>query len=80
MIENLINNLSVYLHGSVLLAFLAAYLTGAGDVVTETVGGYALEGLGAQLFERITGDYFTVIGLPLIALLGELRRRGIMAT
>ena len=61
-------------------AFLAAYLTGAGDVVTETVGGYALEGLGAQLFERITGDYFTVIGLPLIALLGELRRRGIIAT
>ena len=56
--------------------FLATYLAAAGSVVTETVGGYALEGLGAQLFERVAGDYFTVIGLPLIPLLGELRERG----
>lgn len=56
--------------------FLDAYLVAAGDMVTETVGGYALEGIGAQLFERIAGDYFTIIGLPLIALLGELRRQG----
>ena len=59
-------------------SFLDAYLSAAGDVVTETVGGYQLEGLGAQLFSRIEGDYFTVIGLPLIALLGELRARGVM--
>lgn len=59
--------------------FLDAYLAAAGEVVTETVGGYALEGLGAQLFERIEGDYFTVIGLPLIPLLAELRRRGVLA-
>lgn len=56
--------------------FLAAYLAAAGDVVTETVGGYALDGLGVQLFERVDGDYFTVIGLPLIPLLAELRERG----
>lgn len=61
------------------VAFLDAYLRDAGSIVTETVGGYALEGLGAQLFTRIDGDYFTVIGLPLIALLGELRRRGVLA-
>lgn len=60
-------------------AFLDAYLRDAGGIITETVGGYALEGLGAQLFTRIDGDYFTVIGLPLIALLGELRRRGVLA-
>ena len=60
--------------------FLEAYLAAAGDVVLETVGGYALEGLGAQLFERVEGDYFTVIGLPLVPLLGELRRRGLILT
>ena len=41
-----------------------------------SVGAYQLEGLGAQLFERIEGDYYTILGLPLLALLGELRRRG----
>ncbi len=59
-------------------AFLDDYFARAGSVVTETVGGYALEGLGVQLFERIEGDYFTIIGLPLLALLGELRRRGVV--
>ena len=59
-------------------AFLDQYLVAAGDIIMETVGGYALEGLGAQLFERIEGDYFTVIGLPLIPLLAELRRRGVL--
>ena len=58
--------------------FLAAYLAAAGSVVTETVGGYALEGLGALLFERVAGDYFTIIGLPLIPLLAELRERGFL--
>ncbi len=60
-------------------SFLDAYLAEAGAIVTETVGGYALEGLGAQLFSRIDGDYFTIIGLPLLPLLDELRQRGILA-
>ena len=59
-------------------AFLDAYLASAGSIVTETVGGYALEGIGAQLFSQITGDYFTIIGLPLLALLSELRGRDIL--
>jgi septum formation protein len=58
--------------------FLDAYVSVEGQALTETVGGYQLEGRGAQLFERIDGDYFTVIGLPLLPLLGELRRRGVL--
>lgn len=58
--------------------FLDAYVSSAGDIVTETVGGYALEGYGAQLFSQIDGDYFTIIGLPLLPLLGELRQRGVL--
>ncbi|MGD9801936.1 MAG: Maf family nucleotide pyrophosphatase [Hyphomicrobiaceae bacterium] len=54
-------------------AFLDRYLDVAGEDVCLSVGAYQLEGLGAQLFERIEGDYFTILGLPLIALLGELR-------
>jgi septum formation protein len=59
-------------------AFLDSYITRAGPIVTETVGGYALEGLGVQLFENIDGDYFTIIGLPLLAVLAELRARGVV--
>lgn len=58
--------------------FLDTYLATAGPIVTETVGGYALEGMGAQLFAQVDGDYFTVIGLPLIPLLTELRRRDVL--
>jgi septum formation protein len=58
--------------------FLDSYITRAGPITTETVGGYALEGLGVQLFEKIDGDYFTIIGLPLLALLAELRERGVV--
>jgi septum formation protein len=59
--------------------FLEDYLTRAGDRVSQSVGAYELEGLGVQLFERIEGDYFTILGLPLLPLLGELRARGMIA-
>src|SRR5262245_913865 len=52
--------------------FIEAYLDTAGEAVMASVGGYQLEGLGSQLFERIEGDYFTILGLPLFALLGFL--------
>jgi septum formation protein len=61
-------------------AFLAQYLAWAGERVLRTVGGYEIEGLGIQLMEKIEGDMFTVIGLPLLALLSELRARGAVAT
>ena len=61
-------------------AFLDGYLEKAGPDVCLSVGSYQLEGLGVQLFERIEGDYFTILGLPLIALLGELRAREMIAT
>ena len=61
-------------------AYLDAYLAGAGPAIFGTVGGYEVEGRGIQLFERIDGDHFTIIGLPLLPLLAELRKRGIIAT
>lgn len=54
--------------------FLEAYLDTAGDSATASVGGYQLERPGIQLFERIEGDYFTILGLPLLPLLDFLRR------
>jgi septum formation protein len=59
--------------------FLDTYLDTAGTAVTNSVGGYQLEGLGSHLFERVEGDYFTILGLPLFALLGCLRREGCLA-
>jgi septum formation protein len=59
--------------------FLDNYLDAAGDSVRQSVGGYQLEKLGAQLFERIEGDYFTILGLPLLPLLAFLRREGCLA-
>jgi septum formation protein len=60
-------------------AFLDRYLETAGDAVFASVGGYQLEGLGIQLFERIEGDYFTILGLPLLRALDFLRERGYLA-
>lgn len=54
-------------------AFLDRYLESEGEAILGCVGGYRLEGLGAQLFDRIEGDYFTILGLPLLPLLGHLR-------
>jgi septum formation protein len=56
--------------------FLDAYLDRIGDAVLVSVGCYQLEGPGITLFERIDGDYFTILGLPLLPLLAELRRIG----
>lgn len=58
---------------------LAAYLDAAGDAVTTSVGAYQLEGLGIHLFERIEGDHFTILGLPLLPLLAFLRRERLVA-
>lgn len=58
--------------------FLDDYLVRAGDRVCQSVGAYELEGVGVQLFEAIEGDYFTILGLPLLPVLQELRARGVI--
>jgi septum formation protein len=60
--------------------FLDRYLAHAGASLCQIVGAYEIEGLGIQLFERVEGDHFTIIGLPLVPLLTELRSRGVIAT
>lgn len=59
-------------------AFLDAYLAQAGDAVLSCVGCYQLEGLGAQLFSRIQGDHFSILGLPLLPLLDILRENKVL--
>jgi len=58
---------------------IAAYLDAAGEAVTTSVGAYQLEGLGVHLFDRIEGDHFTILGLPLLQLLAFLRSERLLA-
>lgn len=60
--------------------FLDGYLAAEGEGLLGSVGCYRLEGLGSQLFDRVEGDYFTVLGMPLWPVLDELRRAGVIAT
>jgi septum formation protein len=58
--------------------FLSSYLDGSPADYLSSVGAYKLEETGIQLFEKIEGDYFTILGLPILQLLGYLRQRGII--
>jgi septum formation protein len=58
--------------------FIGRYLAAAGEEVLSSVGAYQLESLGIELFEKIDGDYFSILGLPLIPLLDTLRREGVI--
>lgn len=57
-------------------AFIGRHLARVGDKALSSVGAYQIEGEGIQLFEKIDGDYFTIVGLPLLPLLAELRNLG----
>lgn len=59
--------------------FLEAYLTSSAKAALGAVGGYHLEDVGIQLFDRIDGDYFAILGLPMLGLLTQLRRLGALA-
>jgi septum formation protein len=59
-------------------AAIEHYLDEAGETALWSVGAYLLEGVGIQLFSAIEGDYFSILGLPLLPLLAELRRRGVL--
>jgi septum formation protein len=60
--------------------FLDDYLTQEGTAILSSVGCYHFEGRGAQLFDRVDGDYFSVLGLPLLAVLAQLRKEGLLAS
>ncbi len=60
--------------------FLEAYLKSEGPAVLSSVGCYQLEGRGAQLFDKVEGDFFSILGLPLISVLGALRNRDMAVT
>jgi septum formation protein len=58
--------------------YLNEYLVRTGDSACQSVGAYQIEGLGLQLFEKLEGDYFTILGLPMLPLMAELRRRNVL--
>jgi septum formation protein len=58
--------------------FIESYLDRVGDAVLSSVGGYQVEGLGIQLFDAIRGEHSTILGMPLIPLLGFLRDEGVI--
>ncbi len=58
--------------------FIREYLSLVGEQALASVGAYQLEGLGAQLFARVSGDFFTILGLPLLPLLGFLREQRVL--
>jgi len=58
--------------------FIGHYLAAAGEGILNAVGGYQIESLGIQLFEKIEGDFFSILGLPLLPLLDSLRREGVI--
>jgi septum formation protein len=58
--------------------FIGRYLAAAGEEVLNSVGAYQIESVGIQLFEKIEGDYFTILGLPLLPLLAALRREDVI--
>lgn len=60
--------------------FLDAYLGEAGDRVMQSVGGYQLENVGVNLFEKIEGDHFTILGMPLMPLLAYFRKAGMIVS
>lgn len=59
-------------------AFIECYIDRMGDKICDSVGAYQLESMGAQLFSNIEGDFFTILGLPLLPLLGVLRSHGVV--
>jgi septum formation protein len=61
-------------------AFVDAYLEREGEALLGSVGGYHFEGRGAQLFDHVEGDYFCILGLPLLPVLVELRAQGLLET
>ena len=60
--------------------FLEDYLAAEGEGLLSSVGCYRFEGRGAQLFDRVEGDYFSVLGLPLLPVLAQLRKEGVLAS
>ncbi len=60
--------------------FLEDYLAQEGELVTKSVGAYRFEGRGAQLFSHVEGDFFSILGLPLLPVLDYLRQRGVITS
>jgi septum formation protein len=61
-------------------AFLEDYLAREYEAIRWSVGGYHIEGRGVQLFERVEGSHFAILGMPLLPLLPFLRERGILTS